>query len=349
MPRSQADRKSMMQVETVHQPKDLARVLKISTKGKQVTTPTYFPAVSGAEFGARSHELISLVMNESYPRLLISAYDYSRISGATKKKLIGESSHYLRNGGFIMLDSGVFESYWNEDKDWTFKAYENIIPKIESDFYFAYDILPERIDKSEPEYSKSVINYAQKSAKLRPADVCIPIIHGADPKKLVGSVKRFLQQRPELGSFIAIPERECGANLSERAGTITEIRRILNTLNLQQTPLHVLGCGNPISMATYAYCGADAFDSVDWNTILVEPVELRIYDISQTELLRCKCPICKKMKDKPLARALLHNLLFYQDFVLQLQRMIRDSTLRDFLLQFLGEENLKKIESSRGT
>jgi queuine/archaeosine tRNA-ribosyltransferase len=339
----------MMQVEPVHQSKELSRVLRISTKGKQLTTPTYFPAVSGAEFGTRSHELISLVMNSSYPRLLISAYDYSKIGGKDKKKLIGESSHYLRNGGFIMLDSGVFESYWKDDNSWSFKTYQRVIPTIESDFYFAYDILPERSNKSDTEYFKSVTSHARRSASLRRNDVCTPILHGANPKKLLALVRQFIHEYPQLCSFMAIPERECGNNLSERAATISEIRRAMDSENLQQSLLHVLGCGNPISMATYVYCGADTFDSVDWNKILIEPVELRIYDISQTDLLRCKCQICQKMRDVPLARALMHNLLFYQEFVLQLQRMIRDGTLRDFLLQFIGEENLKKIESHGGS
>lgn len=266
------------------------------------------------------------------------------MGSADKKKLTGEIANYVRSIGFIMIDSGVFESYWKDNKKWDFKSYASALTKLDSDFYFSYDILPRT--QSDAKYFRSTSNYAVRSTKLKKKEYCIPILHNSTPKKLVLFVQKFLREHPDLCDIIAVPERECGNNISERANTIASIRNILNKNGLENSLLHILGCGNPLSMAVYSYCGADTFDSVDWNKVLIEPVDLRIYDIAQVELLKCKCEICQKMQNNPLPRALLHNLLFYQNYVLQLQKMIRENTMRDFLLEFLGSENLEKIEKS---
>jgi len=58
--------------------------------------------------------------------------------------------------------------------------------------------------------------------------------------------------------------------------------------------IHVLGSGDPISIALYTYCGADTFDRLDWSEMVFERNELRIVNLSQLELLRCDCKACAR-------------------------------------------------------
>jgi predicted RNA-binding protein len=255
--------------------------------------------------------------------------------------LFGEISNFLRGGGYMMVDSGVFESYWRNDKKWTFKMYSKSLLKTDFDFYFAYDILPDKLQKKDfLEFTK---RYIIKSSKINTKGHCIPIFHARDPRSLLHVMKNFLTQYPDL-EFVSVTEKECGYSFLERANTIRKIRTLLNNID-HPTVLHILGCGNPISIATYSYCGADTFDSLGWGRYLIEPLGLRIYDISQLELLKCTCKICQKTQVDSKAKALLHNLLFYQKYIIQIQKMIRENTLKDFLLEFIGKENLKSIEN----
>ena len=51
-----------------------ARLLQLSSGGKLLVTPTYFPAISGSQHNFRLPDLTSMV-TRVYPRVLVSAYD----------------------------------------------------------------------------------------------------------------------------------------------------------------------------------------------------------------------------------------------------------------------------------
>ena len=63
--------------------------------------------------------------------------------------------------------------------------------------------------------------------------------------------------------LVAIPERELGDGLVRRAESVRSIRGALDGLG-KYYPLHLLGTGNPISVAVLAVAGADAFDGLEW-------------------------------------------------------------------------------------
>jgi hypothetical protein len=60
--------------------------------------------------------------------------------------------------------------------------------------------------------------------------------------------------------FVAVPKRELGDGLLERARNVVRIRRRLDRLGYH-CGLHLLGTGNPISILEYSLCGADTFGS----------------------------------------------------------------------------------------
>lgn len=316
-----------------------ARSFELSSGKKRLITPTFFPAISGSQHNFQPTELVDLITRNSYPRMLISAYDFSG-KGQDGGRNIAEISEYFRNGSFVMLDSGIFESSWSRDEKWSFKKYAQTARSVDSDFYFAYD-LPAKMKATDDGFARASLWMVRKSYKIGIDSHCIPIVHGANPKQLIYVASRVADSLADDTCIIAVPERECGSTILERARTILQLTNLLG--GKRDRLLHILGCGDPVSMALYSYCGADTFDSLDWTSQIIDRVSLRFRGIAHIDLISCKCNVCKRPFENQMRRALLHNLLFYQDFALQLQSMIKRNTLADFLIEFVGKSSLGKI------
>ena len=240
-----------------------------------------------------------------------------------------------------MLDSGVFESFWRDDRKWTFGEYRRSLPGVDSDFYFGFDY-PVSQQMNEKHFAKLTIDNIVRSASLLDRSQFVPIIHGITPNHLASLVRQTVAKHPELCKVLAVSERDCGSTITERARTILRMRQILDRED-EHIVLHILGCGDPLSIALFSYCGADMFDSLDWTKFAFDRNELRMVDFSQLELLHCTCKVCSKRMRDPVSTTLLHNLLFYQDFVMRVQTMIKMNTLDDFLIEFVGKTITRRI------
>jgi queuine/archaeosine tRNA-ribosyltransferase len=323
---------------------DDARVLLF--KGRtDLITPTYFPAISGTGTNAPPLDLIGLVSTSSYPRMLVSAYDLVKMSKKESKRARDLISQFRKTGGTLLMDSGSFESFWFRDRSWTFAAYAQFVRGFRTDLYCSFD----RYDlwsgtRKEP-FSEQ-LRLAGLSAKLIPTSTCALIVRGPVPSRLLDAVSRLVEQSPVSVSALAIAERECGGNLLARAETVSRVRAILDEES-DRILLHLLGCGSPLSLAVYASCGADSFDSQDWSQLAVDRSTIGFVDPAHLQLLNCKCGVCKKVRVDNYQRTLLHNLLFYQEYVLDLQRMIRENTLKDFLMARVPKTFYERLEKSR--
>ncbi len=306
--------------------------------------PTYFPAISGTGTNALPQDLVSLVATSSYPRILVSAFDLTALQVDHQRKAIHDLVQFRKSGGVVLLDSGAFESFWLRGDKWTFKTYSEAVRRFPSDFYCSFDQYHVRGRPRKP-VGMRLVQVADSSAKIRPDATCLFIARGPTPSRLVTAVKSLIDRRSVPVEAIAVPERECGPNLLARSKTVAQVRSVLSERS-EGIILHLLGCGHPKSLAIYAYCGADSFDSQDWSQLAVDRNTLEFVDIAHLELVHCKCGVCSRIKVDNYQRTLLHNLLFYQDFAIQLQRMIRENTMRDFLMARLGEPFLKKLETA---
>ena len=91
----------------------------------------------------------------------------------------------------------------------------------------------------------------------------LPIVHarkrhggGYDLDALPSIIREMANRlNPPL---IAIPERELGPGLIARAKTVRQIREELDKLPFYQ-PLHLLGTGNPLSIAVLTAAGCGQF------------------------------------------------------------------------------------------
>jgi queuine/archaeosine tRNA-ribosyltransferase len=331
----------MIGLEVIAASKTNARVLRMSKGPKQLSTPSYFPAISRSRMNLPAEPVLTTVLSVAYPRVLVSTYDFRRMTRLNRTKILGEIANYFRNGSFVMLDSGIFESNRNYDHTWTFNQYARWVRTIDSDFYFSFDLLP-RPSTSDKRFFERTLAQIKRSKSVTQSSECVPIVHASKPRQLVRYFAKFLDYS-QMFKVVSVSERDCGKTLSERAKTILELRRALKERHLDFA-IHVLGCGDPIAMALYTYCGADTFDSLEWSETVFERNELRIVNLSQLELLRCDCKACARPIKDPLMKALLHNLRFYQDYGMKLQTMIKRGTLRDYLIEFVGPKLMESID-----
>ena len=242
----------------------------------------------------------------------------------------------------LFLDSGGFESYWFEDIDWDFKKYEKIVKKTSSDFFGSYDIIPIEHNKFE-DVTAHIIEKTNLSSKLVKNNHCITIFHGSSPQELCQLIDNVLSVHPEFFDMIAVTERECGKMIENKIKTIQKIRKILEQKS-PNTILHILGCGNPLSIALLTFAGADSFDSNDWNRWIIDKKTLLFHDFANFTLLDCNCSGCTSKNRDSRDRAMLHNLVFYQDFMYGLQRSIIDKEeISTVLKEFLKPKLLNKI------
>ena len=307
---------------------------------KQLATPTYFPAISRKEIRDAADKFLELVTSSGYPRVLVSAYDYGKTGTSAQRRAVKRLNDYGRRGSIVMLDSGVFESYWREDPRWGFRNYRNSVRSIDSDFFMSFDVLA-LTKVTYEEFRKVTLQRILDSSRSTNRSHCIPIVHEKNPSKLVHLVSDLLGRVPRLFASLAVSERELGQTISERCITIMKLRKSLNKHG--GGLLHVLGCGQPISMAFYVYSGADTFDSLDWVLSAFDSQRERLIDRSHFELLECKCEVCKKSRIDPSSRVYLHNLLSYQNYSMKLHSMINQGTLLDYLQEVTSKPFLNKL------
>jgi queuine/archaeosine tRNA-ribosyltransferase len=315
--------------------------MRVTVGKKQFVTPTYFPAISKKEIRDPGDEFLGLVTSFRYPRLLVSSYDYGRLNSLSQRRAVGRLSDYYRRGSIILLDSGVFEAYWRGDDKWTFSRYRESVKNVDSDLYFSYDPLPSSEEADKEACRELTLKRVSDSFKLAKGNECVPIVHAKDSAHLIEFVKTLVRKESEMFENLAVSEKELGSSISERTITVKKLRKLIG--GRKGGLLHILGCGNPVSMAAYSYAGADTYDSLDWALSSCNPFEDTLLDYSHLELIGCKCEVCRSASFKPPTNVFLHNLLFYQNYSIKLQTMIRQGTLRDYLLEMAGKRFLARI------
>jgi len=329
----------------IYESKGLSRVTEVYLNKKTLVTPTYFPAVSSYGTKYSFHTLVRLLIAYSYPRLLVSTYDLHYLEEEEKRRLLQEISEYSKKGCFVFLDSGVYESSWKADLEWTYDLYKASISRVGFDFCSSFDVLPYGKNRAE-EFKEETFERILASYSLSNGHGFVPILHGLNPDQLVSLVAKFVKTYPYLCNIIAVAERDCGRNIVEKARTIMRMRRILDESNRRRV-LHILGCGNPISLILFSYYGANMFDSLDWTKYVIDRRHLTINDFSHLELINCDCSICSGVRRDYTETVLLHNLLFYQDYMLQIQSLIRKNRIFEFIVEHMGQDILKKIDRLR--
>ena len=317
-----------------------SRYLNLKIGTKKLATPTYFPSISTASTRIPYSSIIRALVTSGYPQLLVSCYDLHKLK--EDKPIFRYLKEHLENENMLFLDSGEFEKYWLQTTDWSFEKYKEIIQSTNSDLFGSYDTIPRELNKLEDIVTHTV-QKTKSSLELIDNNYCVTIFHGSSPKELCELINNILLHNKEFFGMIAVAERECGKMIEDKIQTVQKIRRILNE-NSPDTILHVLGCGNPSSIALLAFAGADSFDSVDWNRWIVDKKTMQFQDFANLSLLDCSCKGCISEDRDSRDKAMLHNLFFYRDFIYRLQRSIIDKEdVSAVLREFVEPEILTRV------
>jgi queuine/archaeosine tRNA-ribosyltransferase len=158
------------------------------------------------------------------------------------------------------------------------------------------------------------------------------------------------RQRPPV---VAIAERELGDGILERARRVYSIRKALDRLGFKQ-PLHILGTGNPLSIMILALAGGDIFDGLEWCRTVVDGMTMRLHHFHQFDLFLDQ----RKMIENELlreyldtqdelltakAKAVLHNLYFFQKFASELREAYEHDNFEGLFDRYLPGEYMRIV------
>lgn len=239
-------------------------------------------------------------------------------------------------GAVVLLDSGNYESYWREDTDWTSAEFHRTAGSIHNDLCFCYD------NQNPPGTSEAI---AEDVVSCSMGDsghamgTVVPIVHG-ESTLLPDATRRTAEQLYPL--LLAVPERELGEGILERIRTVRRIRKALDRLGMY-LPLHLLGTGNPLSIAAYALGGADSFDGLEWCQTVVDHQTGRLLHFQHWDLVRHqtawgRCPSLPYVQS-----VLVHNLEFYRKFMAELQEAMDCDDAEGFMRRYATKEQAERL------
>jgi queuine/archaeosine tRNA-ribosyltransferase len=94
-------------------------------------------------------------------------------------------------------------------------------------------------------------------------------------------------------------------------------------------PLHLLGTGNPISIAIYSINGADSFDGLEWCQLIIDHETSLLLHLSQYDFVKMQTSYESSEVGEEF-KAILHNLEFYKIWIDRLRTAISTNTEKDF-------------------
>lgn len=344
-------RQLLRRIKTVVPPKARAERMS-SCLDRRVTLPAMFMSVSSHETQLTPIEAVKALRLFRAPTMLISAYDL--VPSRLEPQIIKELTRYRRQRGVVLLDSGNYEASRLGDLTWSPCDLSEVLANVPHDMAFSFDVM--QPSKSPARSATQILRGLERDRRSSTAPV-MPIVHAPSRKAgyelsmlpaVVSAVARSAQS-----PLIAVPERELGAGLVQRAKTVQEIRRSLDTLPFYQ-PLHILGTGNPWSIAVLAAAGADSFDGLEWCRMAVDVVTMRLNHFQHFDFFTYQT----KMADSLVATAALdderikyagkvafHNLDFFHKFAADLQQAIERNSVEAFVAGILGRSNTNQLRT----
>jgi len=168
--------------------------------------------------------------------------------------------------------------------------------------------------------------------------------------ELVVEVSKELQ--PPL---IAIPERELGRGVFDRTKAMVNIRQALHELFFYQ-PIHILGTGNPVTIALLTAAGADSFDGLEWCRYVADGRSRTLHHFQLYELFKWQddysssevmLAAAKDDNIRYTGKAILHNLDFYTSWVERLRVAARQPRrMIEFVTQLIPDEAMDLARAS---
>jgi len=263
----------------------LARPEALSFGDKRLNLPFFFRSVSSYETALRPAAAIHALRLFRSEALLVSAYDVIRENEEQRKQMIADLDSCRSAGAIVLLDSGNYEASRKQDKTWDSAQFHEALRATPHDAAFSFDNPnpPSDIDGIVADVLES---FADDIGHTKTP--ILPIIH-VPPETSAEAVSEMISRvmkricRELRPVAVAIPERELGDGILARARSVHAIRAALNELGFYQ-PLHLLGTGNPLTIAVLAAVGADLFDGLEWCRTVADSETGHLFHVQQYDL-----------------------------------------------------------------
>lgn len=287
--------------------------------------PNVFMSVSSHETQFTPVEALKVLKVHNTGSILVSAYDL--VKSKDRKKMVKEIQDYRKQGGFVLIDSGNYEAYRINDKSWTPAHFKEALLETPHDWAFCFDKMTP--NKNPDKAIEEVVRAVRRDSKHTQAPV-LPIVHVSQDESGLARLPQLVrgvseQLRPLV---IAIAERELGAGLALRAKTMKRVRTELDKLPYYQ-PIHLLGTGNPWSIAVLVAAGADTFDGLEWCRFSIDPRRGRLHHFQHFDFFKGagdRTPFLDMVDANPdigyAGQVALYNLEYYQEFGHMMRSMI---------------------------
>lgn len=301
------------------------RPAELKFGAQSLPLPVFFPSISSVKTALRPNDYLRLLssLGELNRQFLVSAFDLAEINQSDSAR---QSLASARQAGIVtLMDSGNYESFWkNAQAGWKQASFHKILGEFPCDLAFCFD---EQQPPSNTDHHIELIKERWQADQVV-AGSCqvVPIIHAStnDLAEICAAVAAKTGVK-----IIAVPERRLGDGILERARVVKEIRAALNGLG-HYVVLHLLGTGNPISIALYTAMGADSFDGLEWCQTVVDHESGLLYHLSQADFFAGQTAWSDDRKLSFQARTLAHNLEFFSDWM----RRLRDAVTQDYVSEF---------------
>jgi queuine/archaeosine tRNA-ribosyltransferase len=280
--------------------------------------------------------------------ILVSAYDL--VKSHDREEMIKEIKSYRENGGFVLMDSGNYEATRLNDKDWTPTHFKQALAEGLHDWAFIFDTKPSK----DPQTAiRNIVKAVARDSK-RSSTTVLPIVHVKQNDEGLAQLPEIVRGVSEqLGPpLIAIAERELGAGMAARAKTMKRIRTELNKLPYYQA-IHLLGTGNPWSIAVLVAAGADTFDGLEWCRFAIDPVQGRLHHFQHFDFFKNKgerTPFLDMVDDDDeieyAGRVAFYNLEYYAEFGRTMRGLISTKDTELFAtgtMWGIGFQELRKL------
>ena len=335
----------------------------------QSALPVYFFSLSSYETKISPQRGIEALHVLGAKSVLVSAQDTE--AAPLGGKLMGNLKRISRAGGIVLLDSGNYEAgritklgaFFDKGvasslPAWSLKRYYDALKRTPHDMAFAFD----KVKPPANDLGKIVASAvsAVRRDQAHSAQPVLPILHlpyGRDGRVRTKNAPEAIRRVAETlePPLIGVPERELGEGIIERVTTMKQIRNALNEL-LYYQPVHVLGTGDPISVALLSAAGADSFDGLEWCRFVLDADRARLYPMQDYDFFRWQDevspfkPSAGEQEDSQtltwLGRVAVHNIEFYLGWMKDLRRALSDETrLVEFLTKLVPGNELDDVRS----
>lgn len=302
----------------------MARPEEIVLGDARLLTPVFFPSISTVKTALRPAEYLATLhsLRELNGQFLVSAFDLGR--SGNDDELAQWLAAAQEAGATVLMDSGNYESYWKDEQAaWGQADFHDVLRCFSCSFAFGFDEQnPPMDDDAHVQLVVERWRYDQAAAGNR---IIVPIVHGT--AEALPSLCARIAQETQV-PMIAVAERRLGDGVFERTRSVVALREKLNSTG-RYVGLHLLGTGNPISIALYSWAGADSFDGLEWCQTVVDHDTGLLFHLSQSDFFKQQTAWGEDDISFH-ARTLAHNLTFYTDWVQRLRQSIRADSCIDF-------------------